>query len=398
MKWIQTQYPGVRYREHTDRKHQGNKDRYFVIRYKKDGKLRSEAVGWSTAGVNAQKANLIRAEIVQNIREGRRPQSLNEKREIERQVKNAKLIEQEIQKKREITFNEIAKKFLEWSEVNKKDYSNDSSRYMNHLKDSLGQKKITEITTYDIETLKTELVNKGLSPKTVHHCLSLVRSIYSKASVWNFFEGVSPTDKITWPRLNNNRERFLTTKEACMLICTLKETSAIVHGQAIISLYCGLRFGEIAKLTWNDIDLDNGIINITDTKNSESRKAYINTPVKIVLERFQKLTGADKNNRVFPSKSGKQQQHVSTSYYRIVNELGLNEGVKDKRLKVCFHTLRHTFASWLAIQGTSLYEIKELMGHKTIAMTERYAHLLPNVKRDAVNKLAASSISEVGLV
>ncbi len=53
-----------------------------------------------------------------------------------------------------------------------------------------------------------------------------------------------------------------------------------------------------------------------------------------------------------------------------------------------FSFLWYTFASWLAIQGTSLYEIKELLGHKSIEMTERYAHLLPDVKRKAVNRLA----------
>ncbi len=74
-------------------------------------------------------------------------------------------------------------------------------------------------------------------------------------------------------------------------------------------------------------------------------------------------------------------------------EIGFNKGITDNRQKVSFHTLRHTFASWLAIQGTSLYEIKELMGHKSIEMTERYAHLMPNVKLKAVNKLADDFVS-----
>ena len=73
-----------------------------------------------------------------------------------------------------------------------------------------------------------------------------------------------------------------------------------------------------------------------------------------------------------------------------IQELGFNKGVANKRYNVSFHTLRHSFASWLAIQGTSLYEIKELLGHKSIEMTERYAHLIPSVKRKAVNRLAGT--------
>ena len=64
--------------------------------------------------------------------------------------------------------------------------------------------------------------------------------------------------------------------------------------------------------------------------------------------------------------------------------------MKDARRRVVFHTLRHTFASWLAIQGTPLYTIAKLMGHKSISMSERYAHLSPDHKRDAVNGLEAA--------
>jgi integrase len=68
--------------------------------------------------------------------------------------------------------------------------------------------------------------------------------------------------------------------------------------------------------------------------------------------------------------------------------LEFNKNVDDPRQKIVFHTCRHTFASWLAIQGTPLYTIAKLMGHKSISMTERYAHLSPDHKKDAVNGLA----------
>ena len=72
------------------------------------------------------------------------------------------------------------------------------------------------------------------------------------------------------------------------------------------------------------------------------------------------------------------------TFSRVVESLGLNKGVTDPRHKVTFHTLRHTFASWLVSSGTSLYTVKELLGHKTSAMVERYSHLSQEAQRQAV--------------
>jgi len=66
-----------------------------------------------------------------------------------------------------------------------------------------------------------------------------------------------------------------------------------------------------------------------------------------------------------------------------------NKGVTDPRQKITFHTLRHTFASWLAIQGTHILTIKELLGHQTLAMTERYSHLIPEQKVQALAGIEA---------
>jgi site-specific recombinase XerD len=65
----------------------------------------------------------------------------------------------------------------------------------------------------------------------------------------------------------------------------------------------------------------------------------------------------------------------------------LNKGIEDKRQRVVFHTLRHTYASWLVENGVDLYTVKELMGHKNLAMTERYSHLGQNTLKAAVQKL-----------
>jgi site-specific recombinase XerD len=94
---------------------------------------------------------------------------------------------------------------------------------------------------------------------------------------------------------------------------------------------------------------------------------------------------------VFVDRRHKEQvKEVSNAFFTVVDSLGLNDDIEDPRDRVCFHTLRHTFASWLVQEGTDLYTVKELMGHSTLAMTERYSHLGANTMRTAVNGLAKS--------
>lgn len=385
--WYKTQYPGVRFRKHPNRKYNNQPDKYFVIRYKRAGKLIGESVGWASHGMNAQKASRIRSEIVQNIKEGKGFQSLKEKRQIEQDRKKATELERQLKEKERVTFNQAADNFLKWSKANKKDWFNDESRYNNHLKSTLGEKRLKDISPFLLEKLKSGLFKKNLSPKTVHHCLTLVRSIYKKSVNWGLYNGQIPTNKIKFPKVDNQRLRFLDHNEAKTLLDALIKISSQVHDQSLISLHCGLRFSEIAKLKWGDVDLSNGIIQIRDAKGG-TRQSYITEPVSEVLVRLNKLNSYEMNSLIFPSKNNKKQLHISSTYYRTVKKLGFNNGISDRQQRVCFHTLRHTFASWLAIQGTSLYEIKELLGHKSIEMTERYAHLMPSVKRKAVNMLA----------
>jgi len=132
-KWQSTSYPGVRFREHPKRKYNRKPDRYFSIRYKRAGKAVEESLGWASQGMNAQKANRIRAELVQNIREGKSPQSLAEKRQIENERKEAEEQKRKLKEKEETIFGEVADEFIKWGKANKKDWFNDESRYNNHL-------------------------------------------------------------------------------------------------------------------------------------------------------------------------------------------------------------------------------------------------------------------------
>jgi site-specific recombinase XerD len=149
-----------------------------------------------------------------------------------------------------------------------------------------------------------------------------------------------------------------------------------------------MRAGEIFPLTWGDIDLNRKIITIRDPKNTQNRAAYMTSEVE---KMFIGMERKGHDDLVFQDKRhGNRIKEVSHVFRLIIDELGLNKDVTDPRQKVVFHTLRHTFASWLVEGGTDLYIVKELMGHSTLRMTERYSHVGQNALQSAVKNLDMS--------
>ena len=186
----------------------------------------------------------------------------------------------------------------------------------------------------------------------------------------------NPAKPIKMLKENNRRVRFLTEEEIERL---LSSCSGYLNDVVHVALNTGMRKGEILGLRWEHVDFNLGMIHVADRKNSESRDIPMN---EILVETFEALEGrADPGQEsvFFNPKTGKPYDDVKKSFRAALNEAGIN----DFR----FHDLRHTFASHLVMNGCDLMTLKELLGHKDISMTMRYAHLSPDHKRLAVKKM-----------
>jgi|GEM_PF-195189 len=406
-----TKFPGVRVREHQGKRYQGKPDKYYLIRYGREGRMVSEGVGFASEGITAQLASTTRTEIIKNIRHGEGHQSLKDKRVLKREKDELIKANKIAEAMENVSFHVLGDRYIDWAKDEKEaSWKSDDSRYRNHIKPLLGSVPVKDVVTFTLEQFKKELKKKKgrggklLAPKTIHHCLALIRQMYSHAAGWGIYSGPNPvteTSKVRKKFLkipDNRRERILSRKEAGQILYLFKEgltdkkgkvkgQNIQLHDITVLGLYAGLRADEIFSLKWRDIDLANGLINIKDPKNEINRAAYINSPIREVLLR-RKEEGYSKNSFIFKSRKGEKIREVSNTFDRAVEKLSFNKGVDDPRDRVVFHTTRHTFASWLAMDGTPLGSIQKLMGHKNIEMTIRYAKYSPDHQREAVERMA----------
>ncbi len=194
--------------------------------------------------------------------------------------------------------------------------------------------------------------------------------------------GPKPMDRVKRPKLDNARDRFLTADEAQTLLAAVKKRSQLWHDVSLISLNTGMRLSEILGLRPQDVDLKNSVLHLEGK--TGRRSIPVNDLVHETLERV--VAGKNGLEFLFPSKKGTQlgSDSATNSFARAVADAGLNPPNVDRRHKVVFHTLRHTYCSWLAMEGVPLYVIGEMVGHSSPDMTKRYSHLCPDKKSQTV--------------
>jgi integrase len=385
--WTKTKYPGVRFYEHSTRKNGVQKDRYYAIRYQRDGKRKEEGLGWASEGWSTEKAAGQLGKLKEAHRTGEGMTSLEEKRAAEKIRKIQEAIESEQKEKENTTFDDYFRDtYLPAAKTHKKKdtWYHEAFLVRLWLSPVMGDKLCKAIIPLDIERIKKNLLNEKKSPRTVQYIMATFRQVWNMARRDGIVSGDSPTRSVKLPEIDNKRERYLTRDEADKLLAALKVRCITTYRIAGISLYTGMRRGEIFNLRWKDIDIDRGIIRITDPKAKKTQHAYMNQSGK---EIFSEMKAGRHEDLLFPSATGEARTETPDIFDTVVKELDFNKGITDSRHRAYFHTLRHTFASWLVMAGISLYQVQKLMRHTTITMTERYAHLSPDTLQEAINVL-----------
>lgn len=228
---------------------------------------------------------------------------------------------------------------------------------------------------------------RARSEATVNrYVASLSPVLAAAADEWNWIPD-NPCRKVRKGKETKGRTRFLTNEErkrlldACDRATETPELKIIV----LLAITTGGRRGEISGLRWRDVDLKRRRIIFQETKNGETRAAPLVGPAFEAMKEWSKVRPLDDSAFVFSGRTAKTRNRPLDFQRPWMTALKRAE-LEDFR----FHDLRHTAASYLAMHGAGLREIADILGHKTLAMVQRYSHLTQDHKAQVVERMAAA--------
>ena len=389
-----TAYPGVRFREHPKRKHGVNFDRYFFIRYTidEDGKRkeREEGLGWASEGWTAEKASIQRAELKKSQKTGEGPSTLKEKRDLAEKKRQEKKAAADQAKKDNMTFGDFfTETYWPVASTSKKEvsYKKEMEHFRIWINPVVGALPLKKISQIQVEKIKKKMQRAKRSPRMIQYVFSTFGQVWKLAKSRGLTTVDSPSKDVEFDMPDNTRKRYLTDDEVDDLLKELKSRDDQVHNMALISLDSGARFSEVARLRWGNVDVNNGNISFIDTKMAGGTKSRMVPMTSRLKELFKSIPMDGKSKIIFPGPNGGVLREVSSTFKTSVNALGLNDGVEDPRMRIVFHSLRHSAASRMVQAGIDLYVVQKILGHSVITVTEKYAHLSDESLRAAVEKM-----------
>lgn len=215
-------------------------------------------------------------------------------------------------------------------------------------------------------------------PATIKRYLAALSRLFSCAMNWGWCDA-NPIQRIQKPSEPNGRDRFLSDSERKTLLKATSESSdPYLHTVVLMALSTGARYGEIMGLTWPDVSFDRETVTFRGTKNGEIRSCPITPEVHSRLRNLRKVRIL-KTDLVFPRYDGKKPKSVRAAWDKAVREANLD----DFR----FHDLRHTAASYLAMTGATPTELAAILGHKSLSMVARYAHVSKQHSFDLIERM-----------
>lgn len=286
---------------------------------------------------------------------------------------------------KEVSFSELAIEYLDYARMNKAStsFKSDRCRIEGHLLPYFGDIPLKRITPQMVEDYKQVRLTEGASNNTVNHELTNLSHMLRLAIQWRYIDKnvVSNVERM---RVPEKPKRYLTQKEIQRLTEAAK--GSYIYPLIMTALHTGIRKSELLNLKWTDIDFDQCIVTVQakedwHTKNYKSRTLQLTPALYDVLREHRKkhLGSGVQSEYVFTYCGRRIRCHIRKSHKTVLR--------KAKLSGVSLHTLRHTFASQLAMAGVSLKEIQELMGHQSFETTLQYAHLSDDHVRRQVLKL-----------
>ena len=339
-------------------------DKKFIIRWiDENGKDRLKSIGNYSAGIRERYCKTKRDEVVTKIRLGE---------ELPHIAKP----------KQTITIFEMSELYFEHKASTVKDIEKERRRFAIHIKEVVGHVKLHNFSEKDAIQLQEDL-KLNLSVASVRHLLVTLNAMYKYLISKKLYSGDIPTANIQHEQLNNVRERYLTLDEIKNLLDVCKNTNYEIYLFVRLSLSTGGRVGTIATIRSMDIKPNNNSLILSDHKNNDTYTGFYNDELKQLLEDRMVELSSPTNPIIKLARSS-----ITYKLGSIMDVL-FNQNIPydDRKNRVVPHTLRHTFASQLAIAGTPILTIQRLMNHKSIEMTMRYAKLAPDQGMDAVMSL-----------
>jgi len=270
------------------------------------------------------------------------------------------------------TFGEMIDNYITTVLPNKPKSEDKQAAQLKWWKDELGAYTLADVTPAIIGEHRDKLLHgityRGTkrSNATVVRYLAALSHCYSiAANEWGWIEN-SPMRKVRKPTEPKGRVRFLSEEERPRLLEKCKESSnPYLYPMVVLALSTGMRHGEIVGLTWDVVDFHRKMVVLLETKNGERRAAPLTGLAHQLLKAVHENKKGD-SALVFPG--------LGTKPVNI--RLAWEEAVKAAKIEnFRFHDLRHSAASYLAMNGATLAELAEVLGHKTLAMVKRYSHL-----------------------
>lgn len=273
--------------------------------------------------------------------------------------------------KRKTSFKELVSRFLEWCEIHHKSYGSDLA-YCVNLKKFFGEETlITEITTWQVEKFISER-RKKVKPSTVNHELGCLKHMFRMAvEEWDLTTN-DPSKKVKKLTEDAPKTRYLDDDERRILYAACAEGPWYLLPIVLIAINTGMRRGEILNLKWKDINIEKKFVRITQSKSGRSRDIPMN---EILVNLFKGLEQGE--DRIFPIEGFRRSWITALK----------TAGIQNLR----FHDLRHECASQLVMSGADLRTVQEVLGHSSLIMTQRYAHISNEHKRQAMEKLGELS-------